>query len=265
MIRMPIMAALTAAALACAPGPTGSASSPEKVFVALAHPDDETLFGPALARLAREGADIRIVYVADGRYGVRAHAGLEGETLIAARQEEARCAARAHGAGEPVFLGFSDQLVGRGHIREQFAVLNAARAAIAAEIERFSPDIVITFSPGGDTGHTDHRLVGDLTTEIILSQASDRPRLFQAGWAKSASALYEQAGVIASAFPDAAFDVAFAHTAEDEAAAAEALRCYASQFTPEEIEGFIALEAADPSDSRWFREVRLKTTPRARF
>jgi LmbE family N-acetylglucosaminyl deacetylase len=264
MIRIP-MVSIALAAASCAPEATDGAASPEKILVVVAHPDDETLFGPALVRLAREGADIRIVYVADGRYGVREHAGIEGGALIAARQEEARCAARAHGLGEPVFLGFSDQLVGRGHIRDQVALLNTARTAIAAEIERFAPDIVITFSPGGDTGHPDHRLVGDLTTEIMLSRETDDIRLFQAGWAKSANALYEQAGLSFSAFRDELFDVAFAHTTADEAASAEALRCYASQFTPEEIEGFIALEKADESDRRWFREVRLTTQQRDRF
>lgn len=263
MIRMMIVS-IALAASACAPAAERT-FVPEKALVVVAHPDDETLFGPTLARLAREGADIRIVYVADGRYGVREHAGLEGDSLIAARQEEARCAARAYGAGEPVFLGFSSQLVGRGHIRDQFATLRAAGEAIAGEIERFAPDIIITFSPGGDTGHPDHRLVGDLTTEIILSRKSRDIRLFQAGWAESANALYLAAGLDFSAFPDDVFDVAFAHTGADEAASAEALRCYASQFTPEEIAGFIALEAADESDRRWFREIRLTTRQRDRF
>jgi N-acetylglucosamine malate deacetylase 2 len=238
---------------------------PLSVLVVLAHPDDETLFGPALARLAREGSAIRIVYVADGRYGVRAHSGLQGDALVAARQEEARCASAAHGAGEPVFLGFSDQLVGSGHIRDQLAVLEAARAAIGEEIERFGPDIVITFSPGGDTGHPDHRLVGDLTTEVMLSRHRDGTRLFQAGWAQSANSLYVAAGLDFSAFPDEAFDVAFAHTAADETAAAQALRCYSSQFTPEEIDGFVALEKADQSNARWFREVPLATKQRQKF
>jgi LmbE family N-acetylglucosaminyl deacetylase len=142
-------------------------------------------------------------------------------------------------------------------IREDRGALRAARLATAAEVERFGPDIIITFAPGGGSGHPDHRLVGDLTTEIVLARADDRIRLFHAGWAQNAGAIYNQAGLGLSVHHDDAFDVVFSHTPEDEAVAAAALRCYTSAFTPEEIDGYIALEKADQGDRRGF-EVTVK-------
>ena len=41
------------------------------VVAVFAHPDDETLIAPALARLAREGARVYLVVVTDGRLGAQ--------------------------------------------------------------------------------------------------------------------------------------------------------------------------------------------------
>ncbi|MBI2536668.1 MAG: PIG-L family deacetylase [Gemmatimonadetes bacterium] len=41
-----------------------------------AHPDDERIVGPLLARYAREGHEVYLVIATDGRKGVREHAGV---------------------------------------------------------------------------------------------------------------------------------------------------------------------------------------------
>src|SRR5436190_10540806 len=63
-----------------------------KTLVAVvAHPDDETLTSPVLARYAREGARVYVVIATDGRRGVAPHAGIPaGDSLATVRAGEAR-------------------------------------------------------------------------------------------------------------------------------------------------------------------------------
>ena len=50
---------------------------------------------------------------------------------------------------------------------------------IAHEIEQLRPDAVITWGPGGGTGHPDHRLVGNIVTQLQRAGAPGMPdRLF---------------------------------------------------------------------------------------
>ena len=97
---------------ACAPGMARVAAaptSPRTLVAVLAHPDDETLVGPALARYAREGIRVFLVIATDGRRGANAHARIPaGGSLARVRAAEARCSARALGLEPPILLGFPD-------------------------------------------------------------------------------------------------------------------------------------------------------------
>src|SRR5687767_287399 len=64
------------------------------VLAVFAHPDDERVVGPLLARLARQGTTVHLAIATDGSKGVREHAGIAaGPPLAAARKSEAECAA----------------------------------------------------------------------------------------------------------------------------------------------------------------------------
>jgi LmbE family N-acetylglucosaminyl deacetylase len=50
-------------------------------------------------------------------------------------------------------------------------VLGKLRSGLAAVIDSLERAAIITFGPEGGTGHPDHRLVGDVVTQIVQSDA----------------------------------------------------------------------------------------------
>jgi LmbE family N-acetylglucosaminyl deacetylase len=227
--------------------PAGAAAEPARrtLVAVVAHPDDETLVSPVLARYAREGARVYVVVATDGRRGVAKHAGIPaGDSLATVRAGEARCSAQQLGIHPPILLGFED--AGLAVISpwpgEPLDRLAKRLTAIFAELR---PDAVITWGPEGGYGHADHRLVGDVVTQ-----------LFQAGAAPPAARLYF-AGFTAERVADSPrwFGFHFYPTApalltatvgfeeRDRTAARRALGCHQSQATPAEMdESFAALE-----------------------
>ena len=148
---------------------TVSAQSSRGVLVVFAHPDDERVVGPLLSRLGREGREVHLVIATDGSKGVREHAGIPaGEPLATARAKEADCAAKRLGVRRLHMLGLEDGALA------SFANLGRLRAEITTIITRVQPAAIITFGPEGGTGHPDHRLVGNVVTQIV--QADDRHR-----------------------------------------------------------------------------------------
>src|SRR5215208_7452034 len=91
--------ALLALCAACAPHQVATSASPGTpgTLVAIfAHPDDESIVSPALARYAREGTKVYVVVATDGRKGVSPHAKIPGgDSLATVRAGEARCSANA--------------------------------------------------------------------------------------------------------------------------------------------------------------------------
>ena len=79
------------------------------LLAVFAHPDDETVVAPLLARYARMGLIARLAITTDGQNGVREHTSIPaGEALAKARAEEARCAAERLGIQPPFLLGLEE-------------------------------------------------------------------------------------------------------------------------------------------------------------
>jgi LmbE family N-acetylglucosaminyl deacetylase len=136
------------------------------IVAVFAHPDDERVIGPLLSRLAREGRETHLVIATDGSKGVRDFAKIPaGLELAAARTKEATCAANRLGVRQLHILGLPD-----GGLAS-FDVLGKLRAGLAAIIDSIKPAAIITFGPEGGTGHPDHRLVGDVMTQIVQADA----------------------------------------------------------------------------------------------
>jgi LmbE family N-acetylglucosaminyl deacetylase len=154
-------------AVAVAIAPTSSpAQARRPVLAVFAHPDDERVIGPLLSRLAREGRETHLVIATDGAKGVTDFAKIPaGAELAAARMKEATCAANRLGVRKLHLLGLPD-----GGLAS-FDVLGKLRSGLAAVIDSLKPAVIITFGPEGGTGHPDHRLVGDVTTQIVQSDA----------------------------------------------------------------------------------------------
>ena len=151
--------------------PIGAQSPPKRLVVLLAHADDETAASPALARYAREGGPVYMVIAPDGSGGSgsqtylqRSDSGPVGDALVKARVEEARCAAVALGAQEPVLLAFPDGKLG-DYLGDR-TLLMRLTDRVAREIERLRPDVVMTWGPDGGTGHPDHRVVSTIATQL---------------------------------------------------------------------------------------------------
>ena len=147
----------------------------ERVLVVSAHPDDpEFGFGATVAKLTSDGADVRYVIVTDGSQGGEDPSVPDAE-LTATRYEEQRAAARVLGVTEVVFLGFKD-----GHLAADIPL----RKAIAREIRRHRPDLVLTHAPvrmlgvGIGASHPDHLAVGEATLCAVYPDARN-PRAYR--------------------------------------------------------------------------------------
>ena len=164
-MRIPVHA-MVAVALATVSPLSAPAQASRPILAVFAHPDDERIIGPLLSRLAREGRETHLVIATDGSQGVRDFAHVPaGAELAAARTKEANCAAARLGVRQLHILGLPD-----GGLAS-FEVLAKLRSGIAAIIDSLKPAVIITFGPEGGTGHPDHRLVGDVTTQIVQSDA----------------------------------------------------------------------------------------------
>src|SRR3954469_21283643 len=153
---------LVAATLAAILPRTAAAQSTRPILAVFAPPDDERVIGPLLSRLAREGRETHLVIATDGSQGIRDYAHIPaGAALAAARTKEATCAANRLGVRHLHILGLPD-----GGLAS-FNVLGKLRNSLAAIIDSVKPAAIITFGPEGGTGHPDHRLVGDVTTQVI--------------------------------------------------------------------------------------------------
>ena len=210
--------------------------SPRTLVAIFAHPDDEQVVSPLLARYAREGVDVHLVIATDGQKGVRDHAGIPaGEALATARAAEARCACEKLGIHPPILLGLVD---GDLYTTQSKTTLLREVARLFTELK---PDVVVTWGPDGITGHTDHRMVSNVVTQVVQRGATDAPRqLFYSGL--SAERLAVIAASAGRGVPpgmatvqDRFLPVRIAYEDQDAAAAGTSLACHESQYTPEEM------------------------------
>lgn len=132
---------------------------PPRILTVYAHPDDES-FGPAavLAKYARRGAIIHGVFATRGERGEAVN-GLHvaAPTLALMREEDLRDAVAVIGYAGIDLLGYEDGSLSR--VPEE-----QLETSILAAIHRYLPTVVITFGPGGITGHPDHRIISRVTT-----------------------------------------------------------------------------------------------------
>jgi LmbE family N-acetylglucosaminyl deacetylase len=209
----------------------------------LAHADDETAASPVLARYAREGVQVHLIIATDGSGGTgaqtylqRTDSGLTGDALVKARADEARCAAKALGAREPMLLAFPDGKLG-DYLGDRM-LLGRLTEQLAKEIERLRPDVVVTWGPDGGTGHPDHRIVSNIATQLQRFGAPGMPdRLFYMYLpVEMFRAANPQRGEPPLLFPQAKhFTMQVPFTPADLEAAKQAMACHTSQFNPDTL------------------------------
>lgn len=222
------------AALSLAPVKAQDASvQPQRVLVVLAHPDDELPMAPAIAALAREGADVAIFYATAGDAGPGVSGLAPGSELAKRRIAEAWCAIEALGVTTLLGAEHPDGKLGLTAHHEG----SAAQALAASFKEQFAlSDLILTWGPDGGYGHADHRMVSALATQIAQAMpAAERPKLLYVGipagslppvpemaqWATTDPALLTEAIPYAPADLDAAKAAAACHVTQfDEASRA---------------------------------------------
>jgi len=137
-----------------------------RILVLAAHPDDESLgAGGTIAKNAGRAEAIRVWIATDGTAQEGVGPG-DVEAYAARRRDEAVRAAAALGLTEPPrFGGLRDRRLAEEP--------EALRAALAAELDAFSPDLV--FAPSPAEIHPDHRALADALYAVVAASRAGDP------------------------------------------------------------------------------------------
>jgi LmbE family N-acetylglucosaminyl deacetylase len=146
-----------------------------------AHPDDEVIStGGVLARYSTEGVRTVVVTCTDGSQGfgpggvLPSEPGHDLDAVAAVRRRELDHSCSLLGVSHLELLGYRDSgMAGwAGNDRpEAFcnASVDEAAAALAALIERYQPQVLVTYDADGGYGHPDH-----VQTHRVAMAALDR-------------------------------------------------------------------------------------------
>jgi LmbE family N-acetylglucosaminyl deacetylase len=133
----------------------------------VAHPDDESLgMGGVLARYAEEGVATHVLTATRGQRGrfFDNSNRPDDDAVGQVREQELRCAVRELGVRELTLLDYRDGDLDRAEPR-------AAIAAIAAQLRRVRPQVVLTFDQFGAYGHPDHIAISQFATAATMTAA----------------------------------------------------------------------------------------------
>jgi LmbE family N-acetylglucosaminyl deacetylase len=137
------------------------------VLAIWAHPDDEITCAGTLARMAKAGARVILLYLTRGE--AAQDTGYAPDDLARVRLAEAKAAGRLLGAEAVEVLDFPDG----GLIRLDPA---KPKAAIAEAISRYRPQVLISFDEKvGFYGHPDHVRTGVWVREVFEAAPADGP------------------------------------------------------------------------------------------
>ena len=230
--------------------PRATPAQPRRPLIAVfAHPDDERVVGPLLSRLAREGRETHLVIATDGSLGVRDFARIPaGAALAAERAKEASCAASRLGVRRLHMLGLPD-----GGLAS-FGVLARLRTALAAVVDSLRPAAIITFGPEGGTGHPDHRLVGDVMTQVVQGDARYAAiDLLYASLPTERLRTAPRASPTVNGMAETLLTVRVPFEARDLAAGREEFGCHRTQYAPAEMDSVNRYLAHAWNGTVWLR------------
>ena len=198
------------------------------VLAVFAHPDDERIVAPLLTRYAREGHNVYLVVATDGAKGITAHAGIPaGDSLAAIRVRETICATRELGIKPPIMLAHPDAGLA------SFSVLAKLRSDLERVITEVRPAAILTFGPEGGTGHPDHRLVGNVVTEIVQALPGEIP-LYYPGLPAERMVDAPAARPAVRVTAERHLNVRVQYTPDDFDKAVRSYICHASQYTEDQ-------------------------------
>jgi LmbE family N-acetylglucosaminyl deacetylase len=216
--------------ISCSVGYAQTSVPKKTVLFVGAHPDDETAIGEALSKFARNGDRVFVMIATDGKEGTRVTKIPAGDSLGRLRRSETACGCKALGLEPPVFLGIErlDTKIGTGrYFKEHQRFMDSLKRRIPL----MKPDLIITAGPDGDTHHSEHIVVSGAVTELLLAEGwVEKYPLYFFAWKKGLESVDP-----GSYMDDRYFNVKVSYTTEETRKAIEALRCYVTQYTQEEM------------------------------
>ncbi|HEX5133380.1 MAG TPA: PIG-L deacetylase family protein [Candidatus Krumholzibacteria bacterium] len=164
----------------------------KRLLCVFAHPDDES-YGPGgtIAQCALDGVDVFITMFTAGEAGsIGISKSLAPEELARRRRIEMADACRALGVGGYRMLEIPD-----GRVSGMDA--NRAVGEILSDIERFQPQVVVTFHHRGVSGHPDHIAVAGFLDQAFARSGDAGPaRYYEFGIPRHKAPLYERPNLV---------------------------------------------------------------------
>jgi LmbE family N-acetylglucosaminyl deacetylase len=128
------------------------------------------------------------------------------------------------------------------------------RTAIAAILDSLKPAAIITFGPEGGTGHPDHRLVGDVTSQIVQANARYAGvDLLYASLPSERLRTAPRANPTVNGTTEALLTVRVPFEERDLTAGREEFACHRTQYSPAEMDSVNKYLAYAWNGTVWLR------------
>jgi len=217
------------------------------------HPDDENMIGSVLAKYSRLGHNVYIIIATDGKDGTRVTKIPAGDSLGAIRQQETICACEKLKINLPIYLHI-DRLDTKFGVRPYLNGRKKAMEEMKKYIQKINPDVLLTFGPDGEYGHSEHIVTGAMVSEILLREGLvDKYPLYFPVDLKEDVIDDDELSYIDKKY----INLKVTYSDEDEQKMIEAGKCYVTQFTPEEIKELIEQVTKDKANTKYFRRFTI--------
>jgi len=120
--------------------------------------------------------------------------------------------------------------------------------------QKLKPDILITFGPDGEYGHSEHIVTGATVVDLLLKE----------GWVDKYPLYFpidKKSDVIqgdGNSYADEKYlNVVITYSDSDELKSFEAAKCYITQFKPEEVMEWNETATADKKNTKVFRRFSV--------
>ncbi|MBP9702171.1 PIG-L family deacetylase [Candidatus Woesebacteria bacterium] len=226
-------------------------SEKQRVMFVFAHPDDAEIYcGGLIARLAKDGKQVKLIKMTTGNKGSR------GETISEADLAKTRESEDAE-ALKVLGLKYTDSVnldLGDGEIETNLETIGK----VVKEIRKFKPDLIVTHNPektlirdesgGYYVNHRDHRHTAEVTVDAAYPYSRDL--LFYPEHIKDGLSGHSCSEFL---FVDSwgHEDTIFIDITDQEKIRTQAIACHKSQYSQENAQGSTDFFAPDKDGKRY--------------
>lgn len=225
------------------------------------HPDDENMIGSVLAKYSRLGHNVFVIIATDGKDGTRVTKIPAGDSLGLLRQKESICACEKLKINPPIFLHI-DRLDTKFGVRPYLNGRKKTMGEFKKYIEQIKPDVLLTFGPDGEYGHSEHIVTGAMVTELLLKEGwVEKYPLYFPVDIKEDVADDDELSYIDKTY----INLKVVYSDEDEQKMIEAGKCYVTQFTSDEMNEMIELVKNNITNTKYFRRFIVSKETKTEF